>query len=785
MADNKQFGNMRRLLLVVLMCLVTLSVFSQSALSKWRDYLSYGSARKVVEGGGKIYCVTGGGLFYFDQEDNSLIKMTIKDGLSGVEVQSIAYSEKHKCLIVAYTDANIDLVYENRIVNMTDIKRKNFSGEKVIHNITVSGDDAFLACGFGIVVLNLSRREIKETCIIGDAGTQLAVFDVEPAADRMYAATHNGVLSAALNSNLQDFRNWRIEDLGSRINSKFSFLATFDGNIHAVFTLDQWSGDEVYELKNGNWSRTLNSIGFVKDFQVSASGEYLVAPGQTSVMIFNTKKELIGRIQNYNLNGSNISSILPRSSLIDKNGSVWIADETSGLIRLTGEMFEQNIPVGPYSNNIFSMTFANNTLWTTMGGRTNIWNNQHRRPAFQSCGNEKWTLFSEAAFPEMTGFYDIVQVAVDPTDPEHIVAASWGGGILEFRGNKFVNRYDHSNSPLETALPDQPEDPYTRIGGIVFDNKGTLWVTNAQSSKILHSLSPSGEWASYLLEVSGFNYQVGGIINTRNNDKLIIIPRGNNIMVVNSDLSKQKHLSVASYYSNGSEEVINEMNDVYSIVEDLDGKIWVGTSKGVAVYANSSIIWSDFDYASQPNADANSGFYNPLLANEIITALLVDGANRKWIGTEKSGLYLVSANGDEELLHFTTENSPLYSDNILCLAQNPNTGELFIGTGKGLISYQGDAPQGGNSFSGMYVYPNPVRETYSGPIVIEGLMMNSDVKITDVAGNLVYKTKSTGSRAEWDGKNLKGNRVSTGVYLILAADSKGDKSHVIKLLFIK
>lgn len=776
---------MRKLILIVFTGFLAGSLFSQSGASKWRDYLSYSNASKVTEGDDKIYCVTTGGIFYVDLEDNSLVKMTRRDGLSGVEVQTTGFSEKNKCLIIAYTDANIDLVYENRIVNLADIKRKTINGDKTIYNITVSGDIAYLACGFGIVTLNLSRREVKETYIIGDEGTQLTVFDVEPGNDRIYAATRQGVLSAASGSNLQDYRNWQLEDLGARTDSKFSFLATFNGNIHAVYTYDGWSGDEVYELQNGNWTRTLNSIGFVKDFQVSASGEYLVAPGQTSVLIFNKNKELIGRINSYNFGSGNVSSILPRSALIDKKGSIWIADENSGLVRITGETFEQNIPSGPSNNNVFSMTFENGKLWTAVGGRTGAWNNQFRRPAFQSFSDEKWTVFSNTTVSELTGFYDIVQVAIDPTDAEHFFAASWGGGILEFRNNTFVKQYNHTNSPLETALPNQPDDPYTRIGGIVFDSKGTLWISNSQSSKILHSLSPTGEWASYQLEVTGFNYQIGGIINTQNNDKWIIIPRGNNVMVVNSDLSKQKHLSVTSYYSNGQVEIINEMNDVYSIVEDLDGEIWIGTSKGVAVFSNTASIWRDGAYARQPQLDLNDGIYHPLLESETVTALLVDGANRKWIGTEKSGLYLVSENGDTELLHFTTENSPLYSDNILCLAQNPKTGELFIGTDKGLISYQGDAPEGGESFSKMYVYPNPVRETYSGSIVIEGLMRNSDVKITDVAGNLVFKTKSNGSRAEWDGKNLNGNRVSTGVYLIFAADSQGDKSNVTKLLFIK
>jgi hypothetical protein len=227
------------------------------------------------------------------------------------------------------------------------------------------------------------------------------------------------------------------------------------------------------------------------------------------------------------------------------------------------------------------------------------------------------------------------------------------------------------------------------------------------------------------------------------------------------------------------------MNDVYSIAEDHEGAIWIGTSMGIAVYNNPRRVWDAGNlYAVQPSLDLRDGLYHPLLETETITAIAVDGANRKWIGTRNSGVYLVTENGDKEVLHFTNDNSPLLSNNITALAINPQNGEVFIGTSEGLISYKGDAIAGNDAFADVYVYPNPVRETWDGPVTITGLIEDTDVKITDISGNLVHKGTSLGGQAVWDGNNLNGNRVKTGIYLVFCTDKLGENTHVEKLLFI-
>ncbi|HAX94971.1 MAG TPA: hypothetical protein DCY35_00375 [Prolixibacteraceae bacterium] len=777
---------MKRFVSVLFILSFFISGFAQMKTGTWQDYLSYTNALKVADAQDKVFTATEGGLFYLDTSDNSLNKITSQDGLSDSGIKTIAWHAGLKTLLVAYSNSNIDLVNPQGVVNIGDIFRKQITGDKSINSITFIGNEAYLSCGFGIVVINLVRREIRDTYIIGPDGSQTSVYDVESFGNRLYAATATGLFSAPLEgANLLDYNNWsRIQNIPNS-QGKFSHLGMFNGTILAAFTKDQWDGDEIYALQDGKWIRTYREVPFVRE--MNSNSEYLVVSGQDQVLIYDKGNQLIGRIMNYKINGENINRIYPQSALVNSLGQVFIADRNYGLIRMSGQDFEQNIPQGPVNNSIFDLAVYDEKLWISAGGRTDVWNNQFRLPVFQELHSGEWKTYSVLQFPEMTGFFDIVQVAVNPNDPTHIAAASWGGGLMIFKNDQLVKRYNNLNSPLETAIPENPQEPYTRVGGIAFDMEGTLWITNSQASHNLHSLSSAGEWQSYALpEIAGFQNTVGKVLVTENGDKWVVAPRGRDIYVVNKDVSQKKYLPVTSYFNNGQQEILNRMNDVYSIAEDLSGDIWVGTSKGVAVFAAPQRIWqSSAFYAFQPSLEMGDGLYHPLLDTETITAITVDGANRKWIGTKNSGLYLISEKGDREVLHFNIENSPLPSNTITSLAMHSTTGLLYIGTDSGLFSYQTDAPSGDSSFSQVLVYPNPVRETYDGPVTIKGLMKDTEIRITDIAGNLVHKAKSLGGQIIWDGKNLRGSRVSTGVYLIFASDSKGEETHVTKLLFIK
>lgn len=771
---------MKQLILSAIIILTTFSLQAQREQGAWQDYLSYNNASKIAVSPGKVYCVTEGGLFYYDLEDNSVNKFGDGIQLSDFGVKTIAYSEANEVLVIAYANSNIDLLYDDgQIFNLSDIKRKTITTNKVINNISFSDNEAYLACGFGIVVLNLEKREVKDTYYIGDDGSSIAINDVEMDDNSIFAATNQGIYRADKNeANLANFANWnRINDI-AHANSTFNHLVFHAGYIIANYAAGEWYQDEMYILNDNTWEPYNTSIRFAHDMQ-SLEG-YLTIASRDMVFIIDDNHTKIGEIKSYVFNSHTVETIAPRSAGVSADGSVWIADKKEVLVRYYSEKFEQTLPPGPINNNMFFVGALNDEIWMTPGGTTG-----YTEPLFQRYNSNGWTYFTGETHPELDGFHNILGVEVNPRDPNHFFVASWGGGLLEYKNDEFVNRYYNLNSPLESALPEQPNEPFTRVGGLAFDSEGNLWMTNGECMHNLHKRSPSGDWESYELPEIANRFNVTRIIVTKNDDKWMLLPGGHDAYVVGKNGDQKKRLLVTTYFTNGVDEITTRMNDVYSIAEDLDGAIWIGSSKGVAVYNSPSRIWSsDNFYATQPGLDLNDGIYHPLLETETVTAIAVDGANRKWLGTQNSGVFLVSETGEEEVKHFTTENSPLLSNNILSIAINQKNGEVFFGTNKGLISYQGEATGGADSYSNVYVYPNPVRETYTGPVTIAGLIENTDVKITDISGNLVYATTSFGGQAVWDGNNLNGNRVKTGVYMVFCNDEDGEETHVTKILFI-
>ncbi|HPF50282.1 MAG TPA: two-component regulator propeller domain-containing protein [Draconibacterium sp.] len=770
-----------RIFTFLISILLFLQLPALAQLGSWKDYLSYSNGIKTVVDGSKVFCATEGGLFYYDTDDNSTNKIS---GLSDFGIKTLAHSAELDLLIIAYTNSNLDIIRGGEVINLSDIKRKTLTADKSIYNVVINGHEAFIACGFGIVVLNLDRNEIKDTYFIGDGGSPLAVYDVDFYNQNIYAATEDGILYAPDSGvNLLDYTNWSKDELVPHAGEKFTELEMHAGKLVAVYTPGETNNDESFIWDGNSWTGFYASMRNVEE--LASNGDYLTFTGSHEIVIFNTGFSQAGKISSYQFEGETVSYIYAKSTAISNDGTIWIADHQKALVHYDGNNFESSFPDGPVDNEVFFLTNSSSALWVAPGGRTSGWNNSFLPPYFKRFKDGRWTNFSSKEIPELTGFQDIVCIAVDPADENHIFVGSWGGGVLEFRNDEFVERYTNFNSPLQTELPQQPNEPYVRIGGLDFDSEGNLWITNtATAEKNIHKLSPSGDWKSFTMS-QAVGKKIGPLVVSDNDDKWVLIPRGNDAYVVDKTGDRIRKLNVTSYFTNGTEEYTTRMSDVYSIAKDQQGAIWIGTSQGVAVYNNPERIWEvEVFYASQPGLDLNDGIYHPLLSTETVTAIAIDGANRKWLGTNGSGVFLVSESGDKEIEHFTAENSPLLSNTIRSISVNEKSGEVFFGTDKGLISYQGDASGGKNDYSEVYVYPNPVRETYDGPVTITGLIAESDVKITDIGGNLVFKTTSLGGQAVWDGRNQNGKRVKTGVYLVFCNDKYGNQTHITKLLFI-
>jgi hypothetical protein len=431
---------------------------------------------------------------------------------------------------------------------------------------------------------------------------------------------------------------------------------------------------------------------------------------------------------------------------------------------------------GPVSNNSYSITSYDGKTIICGGGADVSWNNQGRPLQVSIHENNNWT-----SYPSGT-IIDAMRALIDRNNYKHIFVSTWGGGLLEYENDILVKQYNDSNSPLQTIIPGKA---YVRICGLAMDKFRNLWITQTEVPGNIKVLKPDGTWIVNPLTIDAPT--IGDITIAKNGFKWIVLPRGYGLFILD-DKNTPDIFTDDRYKKMLVKNDINAIvSFVYSIAEDNDGNIWVGTDQGPLVYYNPEKVFETDLKASRimiPRNDG-SGFADPLLETEMITSIAVDGANRKWLGTYNSGAHLLSPDGTIQLRNYNEQNSPVLSNSILSLAVDNKTGDVWFGTSKGIQSVRGDATAGGENFSKVYAFPNPVREDFAGNVTITGLMRDTQIRITDISGNLVYETISDGGQATWDMKTYNGKRVATGVYLVFCSNSDGSQSTVTKILVIK
>ncbi len=764
---------LRTLIFVV----IGVSVFCEIPANNWHSYLSYYQTIAITQGDQKIFAANQNGLFSYSLSDNSFETKSRVEGLSDSGISAISWSASKRALLIGYSTGNLDLLAGNTVLNLPDLKLKTSITNKSINNILCDGDFAWLSCDFGIVKISLKKWEVAETWVIGPSASPIAVKEL--AADKRYfwAATEAGVFRAEKNNpNLQDYHNWILQDGLPFPNNQFNSITVFNSK---VFTCD--NAEKIYAFDGTIWQSVYPEIAGIRKIKAFSSALTFVSEKSIEVIGLNSRVS----VSNYGALLPVNPIISPTDVLISNSGDLWIGDHTFGVIQKSdGGSYLSIVPASPSSNNTVKLTASGSDLYVATGKEDS---QSATVPAeVYRLKDQKWISVNEFTDNKLIELKTITKVVPAPKNPEHYWGSTRSDGLIEFDGQKVVKIYNSTNSPLLS------QNGICKTGGLAYDVEGNLWVTNPNGSSQLHAVKPDGSWKSF--SYPGIDNQftaAGDMIISKNDSKWIIVNNSDlfalrtNNTIENTGDDLYRKTSVRSRFSNSETTVIKGFSQINVLAEDLDGYLWIGTEKGVVLYTNPDALFGNTEfYGVQPSVDLGDGLFHPLLENEIVNAIAVDGGNRKWFGTENSGVFLFSADGSKLIHHFNTDNSPLFSNRIFSIAINGQNGEVFFATERGLISWMGEATEGENSFQHLYAWPNPVRETYQGDITIDGLTAESSVKITDVAGNLVYKTTSNGGRAIWNGKNRNGDRVSTGVYLIFCANRGGNQSRVIKLLFI-
>lgn len=775
--------------------LLTLQGHAQSplAIGEWRDHFPYTSLVAVEEGGGHVYAASTTGLFRYDPASGEILRLNKTNALSDVGIQGLAWNEELGALLVFYANGNLDLVRGESSTNIGDIKRSSIIGNKAIYAAFMQGSTAYLSCGFGIVVMDLAAREVRETWFIGPSGSQVRVNDIAMTTDTIYAACGTGLFVASRNApNLASFDSWRMrEDMGPALAAgPFNAAAVLGDRLLLNAQRSPATGDTLLVLEqDGTWSRFSPLFGLInRKLDVTPDGQYVVVPHQNDIHAYDQSLVQVGNVYGYEGFASR-----PLQAIRSPEGVYWVADNERGLVKALGADVGTSImPNGPKTASSLRMASDGGALYVATGAVTGTWNSTYLKDGVHTLIDGRWNTVDRSQYPLMNGvnvfagaLNDVITIVVDPNDPMHAFAGSWEEGLLELRNGEPVAIYNADNSALGLDINGFEGRLY--VSGLAYDREETLWMSNAWSEKPIVARTKEGQWYSFSTgTLLNGNLLISDIVTARNGYKWFIRPRGNGILVYDSGNSLEStdddQLKVLNNQA-GSGGL--PAPDVYALAEDLEEQIWVGTSRGLAVFYTPSSVFTNADFDAQQILIEQDGNVQVLLETEAVNAIAVDGANRKWIGTQASGVFLLSADGREELAHYTAENSPLPSNTVNHITIDGTTGEVFIATDRGIMSYRGEATKGGDESTCATVFPNPVHETYSGPIAISGLVRNSEVKITDVSGNLVYRTVSEGGQAIWSGTDMSGNRAATGVYLVFASDRSGNFKCNTKLLLVR
>lgn len=763
----------RSAFLAILLLLQALLLPGQNPVGTWEDHLSFFSARNIAAGSSKVFASTGSGIIVFDKEYNELSKLTKVQGLTETSISCIAWSEENEALIVAYSTTNLDIIKKKSLHNIPDIKRKYIPGKKEIFRIKTMGRYAYLASSFGIVVLDIQKNEISDTWLPGTDGETNEVYDIDFYGEKIYAATGKGVFHADLsNPGLSFFGNWSLENRLPSPAGHYNAIAILQNRIYVNRYHKQAAGDSVFVISTSASLFSYQPGIFNLSFEKFQDG--FIINTKQSVKIYSNEGILTRTISSYNPGNPDISHAMAEGD------DIWIADISSGLVRgISMTTFEMlNLP-GPYTSNVIYLTNSRGRTYIAGGAVDITWNNQWRPLQVFAHENNLWT--SQYTYD----LRDAMRILPDPNNNDHFWVTAWGAGLLEYENNSLVRTWDYTNSPLQTIIPGMP---YVRVCGMALDADRNIWITQTGvegSIKVLKTYKEPPEWITFPFRIEAPT--IADIIITRSGDKWVLLPRGSGLFVLDDNHSPDDFSDDRSKQFLIRDIDNKIISNVFSLAEDLDGNIWIGTDQGPVIYYNPERIFDNDPRAFRVKVprDDGTGLADYMLGTETITAIAVDGANRKWLGTSSSGVYLLSEDGTEQLVNYTEENSPLLSNNIVSVDVDDSSGEVWFGTSRGVISVRGDATMGGEKFGEVYTFPNPVRENYTGNVTITGLLRNTQIKITDISGNLVYRTISDGGQATWDLKTYNGEKVSTGVYLIFCASEDGSQATVAKMLVIK
>jgi ligand-binding sensor domain-containing protein len=722
----------------------------------------------VVQSGGLVYSAFPFGYIVYDPVKKELQRKTKLSGLNGSRIIKFAKDPATEKIAVVYSNFNMDIIEEDKVFNIPDIFLKATAADKTVNNLVWQNNLLYVSTNLGIIVVDPIKKEIKDTY---KTATQLPGSRINQVAllgNDIYAATSTGIKRTALNvqwpGNLND---WFLETDNLLGSGEYQTIFNWKGNLVVQ------KKDSVFIKVGAIWKTLYISQKPISAINASGDKLFIMVSinGVGSILQFSSP------VESYLTFNSAFLS-MPFYSAVSSDG-LWVADQKNGLLKISGSNTEKINIDAPADIAKGRGRYFNGDIIASSGSINADWKGELNPNGFFIFDGNNWTNYikQENLLPDSV--LDIVDVVRNAANNK-LYAASYGGGLVELDKGKI--KIFKQGSPISSSL--NTPGKYL-ISGLAMDQKQNLWITNFGSAQSLLVKKSDDSWTSFNIPFAFTENAVGKIMIDASNRKWIISPKGNGLFCFDDKGTiDQKNDDSWRFFQQGKGRGNLPSSNVLSVAFDRDGFIWVGTDKGIGIIQCTNNIFSSVGCEAILPVVKQDNFNGLLFGEESVNDIAVDGANRKWVATD-NGVWLISPDGQQIIYHFNESNSNLLSDHVFQVVVQEKTGEVFFFTENGICSFVGTATEPAIEKLRPVVFPNPVPSGYNGTIAIRGLKENAWVRITELDGKLVYQTRSLGGQAIWNGRTYKGEKISSGVYLVMVSDEFNEQQLATKIFFIK
>jgi len=736
-----------------------LSLHAQNKPDSWRVHLPFFRCSHIDFQQGKLLLASDQGAWSYDLETIERVPFSKAQGYSAVESSVVRAHPSKPWAIITYRSGHIDLQKNGRIIPLNALLNSGINDSKFIRSAEWFGDTVLIAADFGVVIIDAQQEVFRNSAILKNS-PQFTTETCQFATvfnNQFWFALSTGLYSLPLSANIKDLTLWTLQnDAGPGF---YKQLASFGNKLYAI---KGQSGDSLFAIDPNQSTQNLQFPNFPVFNQIRTLGNRLYILTDTVAIAIDEQQNTVW---NFNSQFGQFKDIA-----FDLLGNHYLATSRNGLLFAATKQTAYG-PPGPETRNVYDIkVLQNGDIWVATGGRTPLWGAIFRRDQLFYKSQGFWRVLREPEAGYPLGHADLLAIAPDPDNPKRLFVAAGITGLYE------INNYAYTSIVQGPPLPQGLNRP--GLGGIAFDRQKNLWVSPTYSP--IGLLCLKNDNTSISVDFPNFTsttVPTGDVlVDDFGHIWLAVWSRG--IAVYNTNTGQKQYLTAT--FNSGDLPNLH----IRTLAKDKNGEVWVGTDDGIRVFSPGQLFSGNPINGQKIVLKSEDGNNELLLAQTIVNDIQVDGGNRKWLATQGAGVLLVSPDGRNILRSFNAINSPLLSDNVQCIGIDPVSGEVYFGTELGIISYQGNATEADETFGEVLAFPNPIKPNYDGPITIKGLARNANLKITDVAGNLVFELQAAGGTATWNGKRFDGRRPQTGVYLVWATNEQGSESMVTKLIFI-